>query len=321
MKVNAEHIKEEAEAFDKRISARVRAGFIPDLRLAQKCDYFYKSFWRDPHFIDLYLGKINQNYLKLLKAYSHEGASILDVGCGAGYMSIEIARNGYHITAFDISSECISEANKVLAENPFLDNFGSLNYSVHGLHEASGIFDVVLFSVSLHHMPDLYGALEKAKELLKPGGILLCYEPCHDQWRESDAAQVALMRLLLSMTGHWFENINSLNYANTPQDFEKYVNEVLIEYVEERDKNEAVQSPHDNEATGAEMLNALRSSFEELHYEAGHSFIYRMLGGVRGLEEVITNVADLLGAYDQYSVKKGFMNPNGFYFVGKKIED
>ena len=318
MKFNPEHVQEEAEAFDQRISSRVKAGFIPDLRLAQKCEYFYKSFWRDPHFINLYLGKINHKYLKLLDKHSFPGASILDIGCGAGYMSIELARNGYHVTAFDISKECITEANKVLSKNPFVDNFGSLKYIIQGLHEASGKYDVVLFSVSLHHMPDVYGALKKANEMLSPGGILLCYEPCHDKWKESDAAQVALMRSLLSLTGNWFEPIDILNTNNTAQGFKHHVDEVLIEYVEERDKNESGQSPHDNEATGAEMLIALRSMFEELHYEAGHSFIYRMLGGVRGSEEVVTKIADLLAAYDEYSVKRGSMNPNGFYFVGRK---
>jgi hypothetical protein len=129
------------------------------------------------------------------------------------------------------------------------------------------------------------------------------------------------MRSLLSLTGNWFESFDVLNFENTTQGFERHVQEVLIEYVEERDKNESGQSPHDNEATGEEMLIALRSIFEELHYEAGHSFIYRMLGGVRGSEEVVANVADLLAAYDEYSVKMGNMNPNGFYFVGRKNEN
>lgn len=39
----------EARAFDQRIEERVQASFIPDLRRAVKCEYFYKSFWRDPH--------------------------------------------------------------------------------------------------------------------------------------------------------------------------------------------------------------------------------------------------------------------------------
>ena len=78
-------------------------------------------------------------------------------------MSIELARNGYHVSAFDISSACIEEAEQVLASNPYKDNFGSLDYKVMALHEATGQYDVVLFSVSLHHIPDLEGAVKKSE--------------------------------------------------------------------------------------------------------------------------------------------------------------
>ena len=43
---NSAHEQAEAEAaaFDARITERERAGYIPDIRRAVKCDYFYKSF-------------------------------------------------------------------------------------------------------------------------------------------------------------------------------------------------------------------------------------------------------------------------------------
>ena len=42
-------LKDEAEAFDARIEKRIKAGFIPDIRNAKRCEYFYKSFYRDPY--------------------------------------------------------------------------------------------------------------------------------------------------------------------------------------------------------------------------------------------------------------------------------
>lgn len=311
-------LKAEANAFDARIIERVNAGFIPDLRRAVKCDYFYKSFWRDPLFVDLYLGKINETYLELLGKYARQGSSVLDVGCGAGYMSLELARSGYHVTAFDISPECIDQAKAVLATNPFSEHFGSLSYKVAALHEMTGNYDVVLFSVSLHHMVDLDEALEKAKRLIRPGGLVLCYEPCHDRWTDRDAAQVALIRSILSITNRWHEDIGSAYELREELGFDKLTSDILEEYVEERDKNEAAQSPNDNEATGAEMLCGLRKYFSEIETRDGHSFIYRLLGGIRGKEGEIERLAKLLAIYDGFAVKKGYINPNGFYFIGRR---
>jgi SAM-dependent methyltransferase len=320
MSSDTHDLEEEAQAFNARISERVAAGFIPDLRRAVKCDYFYKSFWRDPHFIDLYLGKINREYLELLHKYCGTGKSILDVGCGAGYMSLELARNGYHVDAIDISDRCIEEARAVLASNPYQEGFGSLRYHVMPLQEASGGYDVVLFSVSLHHMTDLDGALLKARELLKPGGHLLCYEPCHDRWQMADAAQVMLIRGLLALTGHWHDRDELPKDLGDEAGLSTLTRDIHEEYFHERDKSEGGQSPHDNESSGAEMLAALRSQFDELETRAGHSFIYRLLGGIRGSDSEISQLADFIAAYDRLAVRDGFMNPNGFYFIGRARE-
>jgi 2-polyprenyl-3-methyl-5-hydroxy-6-metoxy-1,4-benzoquinol methylase len=311
-------LEAEAAAFDKRISERVDLGFIPDLRRAVKCNFFYKSFWRDPLFINLYLGKIIDGYLDLLNKYSSKNARILDVGCGAGYMALELARNGFHVDAFDISSACIREAQKVLDENPYKDGFGSLSYKVMPLDEASGEYDVVLFSVSLHHMTDLEAALEKASSLLKSGGCILCYEPCHDLWTKKDAAQVLLIRGLLTLTNNWYDQDELATFLSNEEGISLGINAIHEEYHEERDKNEDGQSPNDNEASGQEMINALQIKFEKLEMKKGHSFIYRLLGGIRGTQNQIEYLANFLAAYDRFSVNEGFMNPNGFYFIGRK---
>lgn len=309
----------EAAAFDSRISPRVAAGFIPDLRRAVKCEYFYKSFWRDPQFIQLYVGSIVDGYLELLSRHCGSHQSILDVGCGSGYVSLELARNGHHVVAIDISAENIKVARTTQAENPFHEGFGSLRYEHLPFHLADGLYDVILFSVSLHHMPDVEGVVARARELVRPGGYVLCYEPCHERFREQDAAQVALIRAILAITGNWYDPIEVMPHLGNGAALADYVSGLHMEYVLERDPNEPQgQSPHDLEADGKTMLEALRRNFEEVEYRPGFSFIYRLLGGIRGSDQTVRALADLFALYDKLAVERYGLAPNHFYFIGRK---
>lgn len=309
----------EAAAFDNRINPRVAAGFIPDLRRAVKCEYFYKSFWRDPQFIRLYVGAIVEAYLALLSRHCGPAQTILDVGCGSGYVSLELARNGHHVVAIDISSANIEIARSTLAENPFHQGFGSLRYEHLPFHLADGLYDVVLFSVSLHHMPDVEGVVARARELLRPGGHVLCYEPCHERFREQDAAQVALIRAILALTGNWYDPGEVLPHLGSSAALADYVSGLHTEYVLERDPSEPQgQSPHDLEADGQTMLAALRRNFEQIEYRPGFSFIYRLLGGIRGSEDTIRALADFFARYDRLAVDRFGLAPNHFYFMGRK---
>lgn len=311
------NLKEEASAFDKRIEERIAAGFIPDIRRAVKCEYFYKSPFRDPYFIKLSFGSEINYLIGMLKKYSHPASRVLEIGCGPGYVSLEAARSGYHVTGIDISEKAIDVARKTLASNPFRDGFGSLEYKVSSFEEFKGVFDVVLIRGAIHHMTDPEKVIRKIMDHLEPDGLLLCEEPCHERWRKQESAQVALVQGLLSLTGHWHENSLGDELLD-PKKFEKYVDDVYMEYVNERDKNESGQSPNDNSSTGREILEALSKYLIELEYTNGVSFIYRMLGGLRGEEDLIHKLGSLLALYDKICVDAGFMEPNNFFFAGRK---
>ncbi len=309
--------QQEAEAFNSRISERETHGFIPDLRRAAKCEYFYKSFWRDPHFVDLYLGENVRIFLKLLREFGSPGMRILDAGCGSGYISLELARNGYHVTGIDIAEKAIVSANRTLETNPFKEGFGSLKYEVASLDNITGTFDAIFFSGILHHFADPSEILQKALLLLGSGGLVICHEPVHERFGQADAAQVALIRGLLAQAGCWYDS-QLAERAKSIESFDSLVDEIQTEYITERDPNETAQSPNDLSSTGQSILQALRKQTAEVHYSDGASFIYRLLGGIRGPDEVIHKIADFVTSYERYAVKRGFLQPNHFFFAGKK---
>lgn len=307
----------EAAAFDQRIEERKQAGYIPDLRRAVKCDYFYKSFWRDPHFVRLYLGFHLSVLQDFLNRFGRPQGRLLDVGCGPGYFSLEFARSGFDVTGIDISSKAITAARETFASSPRYDGFGSLRYEVQSLDDVQGEFDIITFTGVVHHFPEPDGVLLKAKSLLAPGGIVLCLEPCHERWREQDAAIVALIRGLLSATGHWYEPELSKSLLSS-EAWAKYVTEIHTEYVTERDPHERGQSPNDNASSGAQILESLRRHFLELESRESVSFIYRLLGGLRGPDSLVHPIAELLTAFDHFGVERGHLQPNAFLWAGKK---
>lgn len=310
-------LEAEAEAFNERISERKSAGYLPDLRRAVKCDYFYKSFWRDPHFARLYVGGNLEVILGYLRKHGRPGMKVIDVGCGPGYYSLEIARNGYHVKGIDIADKAINTARETLASSPQDPNFGSLSYEVGSIEQVSGTYDVVLFTGVIHHFDNPDELIEKAMKLLAPGGLLICFEPCHERWRRTDAAIVALIRGILSATGHWYEP-ELATQLRQPHGWEEYSAEVQEEYQTEKDKTERGQSPNDNASSGDRILTALRSRLVELEYTNWVSFIYRLLGGLRGPDSVVHPLADIITQFDRFAVAQGHMQPNTFFWVGRK---
>ena len=312
-------IAEEAAAFDERICSRMEVGFVPDLRRAVPCDHFYKSFWRHPHYIRLYLGWIMDGLLDLLHTHCGRELHILDVGCGAGHMSLELARAGHFVTAIDISKECIRAARDTLAQNPVTDGFGSLQYETMPFHEVDSRYDVVLFCVSMHHMSDTLAVVDHAHGLTVSGGYLLYYEPCHERYRVQDAAQVCLIRGLLALAGLWFEPDDADALIFDEAAMLRWFKETHLEYVFERDKNEpGGQSPHDLEASGEDILQAVLTMFREVETRPGLSFTYRVLGGLRGHEDIIHRIASFLATYERTCVANGLMKENMYYFLGRK---
>ncbi len=110
-----------------------------------------------------------------------KGMHILDLGCGTGTATIEIAsklEGTGKVVGLDLSEKMIKQAERKLAELEctnvaFVVGSGTeLGYD--------GCFDCVISTNAFHHFGDKEGVFSQVWRSLKPGGIFLVQDICDD---------------------------------------------------------------------------------------------------------------------------------------------
>jgi len=181
MESNFEELKEaEAKYFDHVADVRTIDGHIPleaDIRRATKFIPKRTDKRRlapiDPQMTAILDGYARDKFIDLV---AHKpGGRILEICCGSGWLSLELGRRGQHVDAYDITPKAIALAKKMLAENPYRDGFGEVNYYLQDVTQVElgeEKYDAIVGWSAFHHLPDLQLFMEKSFRALKPGGIV-----------------------------------------------------------------------------------------------------------------------------------------------------
>ena len=114
--------------------------------------------YQDKH---AFVWRYGASLLELLEPQS--GERILDLGCGTGQLTAEIARSGALVTGLDSSPEMLADARKNFPELPFV------------LADASRFhlpqpFDAVFSNAVLHWVKNAEGAVSSIARALRSGG-------------------------------------------------------------------------------------------------------------------------------------------------------
>jgi trans-aconitate methyltransferase len=149
------------------------------------------------------------------------GDRILDVGCGDGKVTAEIARAVPHgrVTGIDASAEMIAFARQTFpaAQNP------NLEFHVMDARQIrfARLFDFIFSNAALHWVDDHEAILRGAASVLKPGGRLVV--SCGGRGNAHDVFLALRPEMRLKRWREFFRKMPMPYFFYAPGDYEKWL--------------------------------------------------------------------------------------------------
>jgi SAM-dependent methyltransferase len=114
-----------------------------------------------------------ENSAAYLMAHLQPGVSVLDVGCGPGTITVDIARRVAPgvVTAVETAQDVLAEASTLAAESE-VDNVVFAEADAHALAYPDNSFDIVHAHQVLQHVSDPVQSLREMRRVAKAGGLV-----------------------------------------------------------------------------------------------------------------------------------------------------
>ena len=120
-----------------------------------------------------------QNPQKILGPYIEEGMIVLDIGCGPGFFSIDIAKmvgKSGRVIAADLQEGMLQKLkNKI--QGTELEKRVTLHKCDENRIGLSEQVDFILLFYMVHEVPNVEGLFSEIETILKPKGLVFIVEP------------------------------------------------------------------------------------------------------------------------------------------------
>jgi ubiquinone/menaquinone biosynthesis C-methylase UbiE len=109
----------------------------------------------------------------VLAAQLPEGASVLEIGCGAGHLTAALAERGLHVDAVDVSQAMVDATADRIRQTGFAGQVAVAIADAHALPFESSRFELVVAVGVIPWLHSPSDSLEEMARVLRPGGQLI----------------------------------------------------------------------------------------------------------------------------------------------------
>lgn len=285
-------LAEEAFKWGGAAEDYVRKGLYPDLRHpGRKVESQPPKFSEDPKTFRIFHGE----YIDfIIKIAALKGGRVLELGCGPGWLSLELARNGLDVEGIDISEKSLEIARSFLKKNIYKNNFGSLVYRLEDLNKIilkESFYDSVVVCAALHHILKIEQLIKEVKKALKPGGNFLVFDHIGAPQRNLITMVITgLTRLALPTKETLFLKIKSLLKRIRDKGFKDFPSQeepwAPFEYV-----------------TGPEMIDIIKENFQIKQIKKVMAFTHYFVPQIKLGDFLKYPLISLLKAFDDFLIK------------------
>ena len=268
------YLRKEAEFWGKMAEIRARQG-IPDTMdyrhatkgIIKRSELGWGDCIQDRRLeLRTPFGKAKKAFLDEFEGF--QGKNVLDLGCGAGWLALELARRDAHVCAIDCSLQGMLVAKayqKSLAEN----SWSRINWTVGDMNNLpirnDAQFDLVTSWDALHHVKEIGSLLSRLSKVLKPDGRLMICERV--QGGEQNLSQKAGL-VVKSIVNLFFPMV--IKYSTRANSFRSMVSLILRRLTKKKGQeteNYTLVSEPENffspfeDVTGTEMIRYIEEYF------------------------------------------------------------
>lgn len=259
------------------------------------------GLWREPYLVE----QTYQILYRVVREHIVIPSDVLDLGCGTGYLSLELAREGCNVTALDVDQDAIEVARRSQQAGTTTGGRELVSYEVADVHEWQAgprSFDFVIASRVLHHVDDLDGVVDNIRAWLRPGGKLVCVEFGYDRFDRRAASWLYEVQGILEASGCRQGDL-------TNDDARTGIERLWNAWWRHHEQDHRLH-------TYSELANALNAGLVERHEQWLPYLYWEALESLALPSETGMSVARFVRELEHHLIREGHLSPVLFAWVG-----